>query len=135
MTAVVAEPGTPRASRGANPLIEAALLAASGAATPAMLPFPKVSGCFDAFFSARYARNDAVVMPPAGMRPIRKPMMPQRTIAQRLSTHSCHVRKTELSVNLSSTSTPLSGSSMLLKTSAKPKIPQMTTTKSIPPRS
>jgi len=33
-------------------LIEAALLADSGAATPAMSPFPKVSGCFDAFFSA-----------------------------------------------------------------------------------
>ena len=53
MTAVVADPGTPSASSGAKPLIEAALLADSGAATPAMSPFPKVSGCFDAFFSAR----------------------------------------------------------------------------------
>jgi len=42
-----------------------------------------------------------VVIPPAGMRPIRKPMMPPRTIAQRLSAHSGHVRKTSLSLNFS----------------------------------
>jgi len=53
ITAVVADPGTPSASSGANRRSRRRLLADSGAATPAMSPFPKVSGCLDAFFSAR----------------------------------------------------------------------------------
>jgi len=36
--AVVGDPGNPSASNGRNPLIEAALLADSGAATPSTAP-------------------------------------------------------------------------------------------------
>ena len=53
MTAVVGEPGTPRARSGAKPLIEAALFAASGEAIPSMIPVPNFSGCLETRFSAR----------------------------------------------------------------------------------
>ena len=61
----------PRASRGAKPLIEAALFAASGEAIPSITPVPNFSGCLEMRFSARYARNEAVVIPPAGIRPMK----------------------------------------------------------------
>ena len=51
MTAVVGDPGIPRARSGAKPLMEAELLADSGAATPSMAPVPNLSGCLEiAFF-------------------------------------------------------------------------------------
>ena len=53
MTAVVAEPGIPSASKGAKPLMEAALFADSGEATPAISPWPNRSGCLEYRFSAR----------------------------------------------------------------------------------
>ena len=49
--AVVALPGIPNVRSGMNDEVEAALLAASGAMTPSMAPFPKRSGCFETFFS------------------------------------------------------------------------------------
>ena len=42
--AVVGDPGMPRVIIGSIDPVEAALLPASGAATPAMLPLPKESG-------------------------------------------------------------------------------------------
>ncbi len=44
LRSVAAFPGTPSVSSGMNEEVEAALLAASGAATPAMAPLPKSSG-------------------------------------------------------------------------------------------
>ncbi len=51
MTAVVPEPGTPSVSIGINEPQAEALLAASGAATPRMSPFPKLSLLPLSFFS------------------------------------------------------------------------------------
>ena len=45
--AVVGEPGMPRVIIGSMEPVEAALLADSGAATPATLPLPKDSGSFE----------------------------------------------------------------------------------------
>jgi len=45
--AVVGEPGIPSVIIGSIEPVEAALFAASGAATPATLPLPKVSGFFE----------------------------------------------------------------------------------------
>ena len=45
--AMIALVGTPKVSTGTKQLIEAALLAASGPATPSMAPLPKRSGVLD----------------------------------------------------------------------------------------
>ncbi len=45
--AVVGEPGMPRVIMGSMDPVLAALLAVSGAATPAMFPLPKLSGSLD----------------------------------------------------------------------------------------
>ena len=50
-TAVVPDPGTPRASIGTNAPPAAALFPASGAATPLSSPLPKVSSLLEIFFS------------------------------------------------------------------------------------
>ena len=44
--------GTPRVRSGMNAPPVAALLAASGAATPSMAPLPKRSGCVESRFSS-----------------------------------------------------------------------------------
>src|SRR5437763_16000407 len=46
-TAVIGPVGRPSASIGTNAPVEAALLAASGPATPATAPLPKSSGCLE----------------------------------------------------------------------------------------
>ena len=50
-TAVVAPPGMPRVSVGTKLAFAAALLAASGAATPSIAPLPNSALFFDTFFS------------------------------------------------------------------------------------
>ena len=50
-SAVVGDPGMPSVSIGNNDPVEAALFAVSGAATPSMLPLPKVSDVFDVCFA------------------------------------------------------------------------------------
>ena len=50
-TAVVPDPGTPKDNIGTNAPPAAALLPASGAATPRSSPLPKVLFLFDTFFS------------------------------------------------------------------------------------
>ena len=47
--AMAAFPGIPRVSRGMKEELDAALLADSGPATPAMAPCPNSSGCFGDF--------------------------------------------------------------------------------------
>ena len=51
MMAAVAEVGMPSVSSGTSVPVAAALLAASGPATPSIAPLPNSSGCFDSFFS------------------------------------------------------------------------------------
>ena len=50
-TAVVPDPGTPKASIGTKAPPAAALFPASGAATPLSSPLPKVSSLLEIFFS------------------------------------------------------------------------------------
>jgi len=50
-SAVVGEPGMPNVSIGKSDPVDAALFAVSGAATPSILPLPKVSGFFDMVFA------------------------------------------------------------------------------------
>ena len=47
-TAISAPPGSPKASVGISAAQSLALIAASGAMTPLMLPLPKESGSFEA---------------------------------------------------------------------------------------
>ena len=44
--------GMPREKSGIKPLLDAALFADSGPATPSMAPLPNSSGCFENLFSA-----------------------------------------------------------------------------------
>ena len=50
--AMTALDGMPSVSIGMNEVCEAALLAASGAATPSTAPLPKISGVLEIFFSS-----------------------------------------------------------------------------------
>ena len=52
ISAMTAFDGRPSVSSGMNEVCAAALLAASGPATPSMAPFPNLSGSFDSFFSS-----------------------------------------------------------------------------------
>jgi len=52
MIAAVAEVGMPIVSSGTSTPENAALLAASGPATPSIAPSPNSSGCFESRFSA-----------------------------------------------------------------------------------
>jgi hypothetical protein len=51
MMAAVADVGMPRVSSGISTPAAAALLAASGPATPSIAPWPNSSGCLESFFS------------------------------------------------------------------------------------
>src|SRR5882724_3135236 len=61
--AMTALAGMPRVSRGMNAPPAAALLAASGPATPSIAPAPNRSGCRDTRFSTAYEANDAMIAP------------------------------------------------------------------------
>ena len=52
ISAMVALPGMPSVSVGMKAVWAAALLAASGAATPSIAPWPKRDGSFASFFSS-----------------------------------------------------------------------------------
>ncbi len=72
--------GIPSVRRGIKEVCAAALLADSGAATPFMLPFPKLSGFLDIFFSNIYEEKEASTAPPPGRIPRRHPdRVPLRT--------------------------------------------------------
>ena len=59
--AVVGEPGIPRVIMGSMEPVDAALLPASGAATPATLPLPKLSGSLLKVLVRPYAMSEAGV--------------------------------------------------------------------------
>jgi hypothetical protein len=52
ISAITAFGGMPSVSNGMNAVCAPALLAASGAATPSIAPFPKRDGSFASFFSS-----------------------------------------------------------------------------------
>ena len=84
-TAVEAEPGRPRESSGTIAPDEAALLAASGPARPAIAPLPNFSGVFESDFSIEYDMSEAMVAPAPGITPMTKPSTEARRIAKRVS--------------------------------------------------
>jgi len=57
-----------------KPLLDAALLADSGPATPSMAPLPNSSGYFENLFSAAYETKEEMTAPPPGRMPSRKPI-------------------------------------------------------------
>src|SRR5262245_48521624 len=69
----------PSDSSGTNAPVAAALLAASGPATPSIAPRPNSSGCLESFFSSAYERKVGISDPPAGMDPKGKPMKVARS--------------------------------------------------------
>ena len=63
----------PSVNKGIIPPDTAALLAASGPATPSIAPFPKRSGSFATRRSSVYDTNEAVTGPPPGTSPRKNP--------------------------------------------------------------
>ena len=81
--AVVGDPGIPSVIIGSIDPVDAALLAASGAATPATLPLPKLSGSFENVFASPYDIRDAGVAPAAGSVPTKKPRTDPKQVVKR----------------------------------------------------
>ena len=71
----------PSVSSGTSVPVAAALLAASGPATPSIAPRPNSSGRRDRRFSSAYDRKVGISAPPAGMVPNGKPMAVPRSHA------------------------------------------------------
>jgi len=93
--AAVADVGMPSVSSGTSTPVDAALLAASGPATPSMAPLPNSSGCFDSFFSAAYDRKVGISTPPAGIVPNGKPIAVARSHAGHERAQSSRVIQSE----------------------------------------
>src|SRR5262245_59186405 len=93
--AAVAEVGRPRVRSGTNTPATAALLAASGPATPSIAPLPNSSGLFDRRFSRKYDRKVGISVPPAGKAPKGKPRAVPRSHGFQERRHSSAVMKIE----------------------------------------
>src|SRR5687767_13999743 len=91
MSAIVGQPGTPRASAGMNSHCEAALFAATVEATASIAPLPNCAWFFDTFFSSVYAENDAIVGPAPGKMPKNAPTAVPRIIGFQLCLKSFQV--------------------------------------------
>src|SRR5690606_8734763 len=72
--AAVAEVGNPSVSKGTRIPAAAALLAASGPATPSIAPRPNSSRLLERFLSRAYESMVGSSEPPPGMAPMGKPM-------------------------------------------------------------
>ena len=90
-TAVEPEPGTPSVSSGTIEPQVAALLAASGPATPSIMPVPNFSGVFEMRFSTVYDSMVAMVAPAPGNTPLKNPIRPPRRIGMIERPHSSRV--------------------------------------------
>src|SRR5688572_4317760 len=77
--AAVAVVGRPSASSGTSAPAAAALLAASGPATPSIAPWPNSLGSRASRRSTAYDRNVGISPPPAGSAPIGKPIAAPRS--------------------------------------------------------
>ena len=116
---------------GAKPIVSsgimeppvAALLAASGPATPSMAPWPKRSGCRARRFSSAYEMKVGMMAPIPGRMPSRKPSTLPRAIGPAERFQSSRLgRSPRIRVWKTSCSTP---APMLSSTSLTPKSPMM----------
>src|SRR5699024_11570292 len=73
-TAVAADPGIPKVSKGTIAPAVAALLELSGAIRPGIWPFPNFSGSLESFFSVVYVKKEAIVAPAPGKSPETTPI-------------------------------------------------------------
>ena len=80
ISAITALVGMPSVSIGMNEACAPALLAASGPATPSIMPVPNFSGVLEIFFSIAYEVNEASTAPPPGNTPRNEPSAVPRTI-------------------------------------------------------
>ena len=119
--------GMPSVSRGMNAPPAAALLAASGPATPSIAPAPNRSGCRDARFSTAYEANDAMIAPAPGRIPRKKPSTEPRRIGTAESRQSWRVGRSPV-VGGANISRCCSRCSRFRSTSEIPKSPMMTGT-------
>src|SRR5699024_9286444 len=98
-TAVAPDPGIPIVINGTIAPTEAALLAASGPATPSTAPLPKRSGRLETAFSTLYDINDATVAPAPGATPTTKPKKDPLTIGAAESLYSLRLGQKLLLLN------------------------------------
>ena len=92
ITAVVPEPGAPRVRRGIIAPPTDALLAASDAHTPSMIPVPNFSGVFEILFAVFHEMSDAIMAPAPGTAPTAVPITDERSIVGTRPFVSLHVR-------------------------------------------
>ncbi len=74
-----------------NWLLDPALLADSGPATPSMAPFPNFSGCLEKRFSTSYATKVDTAGPHPGRSPKKKPTADPRIMLSHVSRMSRQV--------------------------------------------
>src|ERR1035437_2827120 len=129
ITDITAFSGNPNASSGMNPVLAAASSAADGPARPSMEPDPISSLYLLSFFSAAYAPNCAITVPPPGIIPKKLPTaLPRRALG---------IMRLKLAHDGISLTFPLKGVRVLSLSrfrtiSANPKQPNATLTIPIP---
>ena len=89
--------GIPSASNGTNAAPAAALLAASGPATPSTAPLPNLPGSLEIFRSTTYEANVDSTAAGPGTSPSRKPITEPRTAAGAACRDSCPLGRSSLS--------------------------------------
>ncbi len=129
-TAITTLGAMPRVSSGIIEPPVAALFAASGAATPSIIPVPKRSGCFESRRSSAYEMKVGMIAPIPGRMPRKKPSTLPRAIGAADRFQSSRVGSRPLMrVSKTSCSTPFS---MLCSTSLTPNRPMMIGTRPSP---
>ena len=98
--AVAGEKGMPSERSGTIAPAVAPLLAASGPATPSIMPVPNFSGVFDIFFSTVYEMNVDSTAAGPGTSPVRKPTTEPRAIGIVERRHSSRVGRSSRSFTL-----------------------------------
>src|SRR5688572_22265429 len=99
-TAITGPVGMPSASIGTNAPVDAALLAASGPATPATAPLPNSSGVFEMRFSSAYDMKLEMMCAEPGMMPMTKPSSEPRPIGATACRHSVRLGHSSLNLGL-----------------------------------
>src|SRR5690606_10913647 len=88
MTAMTESPGMPRAIVVVREPPRVALDAVSDAATPSILPLPKVSLVFDADLARSQPSRPAISPPAPGMTPTIRPTIPEMTVGLAMRLYS-----------------------------------------------
>src|SRR5215218_4039675 len=104
--AAVADVGSPRVSSGTSVPAAAALLAASGPATPSIAPLPNASGLRASRRSRPYDRNVGISDPPAGSAPIGNPSNAPRSHGRQDRAQSSRVIQIDPRSGISSPTAP-----------------------------